>query len=55
MTSTPMSVRVGVFLLAIVVLGLLRSRPWRESPATTGAGGAAQTQERLVVGYLPVT
>ena len=53
-----MTPRVLVFLAAIVILGLLRYRPWRDAGAPTATsvdGKPQEARESLVVGYLPVT
>jgi NitT/TauT family transport system substrate-binding protein len=42
-------------VLLVVVLGVLRTRPWHASTATPAAGDMAQARETLAVGFLPVT
>jgi hypothetical protein len=39
-------------LAMLVLLGLIRFKPWRH---LTGQGGASQARQQLEVGFLPVT
>ena len=44
------SARIAAITLAVlVILGLLRYKPWRHS------GGSAGARSKLTVGFLPVT
>jgi NitT/TauT family transport system substrate-binding protein len=49
-------VRWGIGTLAlIVVLGVLRARPWQHADERGSTGSAAAHREALAVGFLPVT
>ena len=54
MTRSPL-LRWGLgALVAVAVLGVLRAKPWRTTPAPAPTGGTADRQT-LAVGFLPVT